>query len=89
MARGSYLSLVGYTAEKVEVHLSRLMALDATVEGNWGCLPHLYAPALDLVLEGSIALEPFIETRPLETINETFRAVRDHEVSRRVILTPV
>jgi 6-hydroxycyclohex-1-ene-1-carbonyl-CoA dehydrogenase len=88
LEHGSYLSVVGYTPKKVELRLSNLMALDARAEGNWGCLPELYPPVLDLVLQRKIALQPFIETRSLATINETFQAVQAHEVDRRVILVP-
>lgn len=88
LEHGSYLSVVGYTPKKVELRLSNLMALDARAEGNWGCLPELYPSVLDLVLRRKIQLQPFIETRPLDKINETFEAVRDHAVDRRVVLVP-
>jgi 6-hydroxycyclohex-1-ene-1-carbonyl-CoA dehydrogenase len=85
---GGYLSVVGFTPEKVEVRLSNLMAFDATAQGNWGCLPEHYPAVVDLVLSGRVALEPFIEFRPLSSINETFSDIREHRVTRRVILTP-
>jgi len=88
LGRGGYLAVVGYTPEKVELRLSNLMALDATARGNWGCLPKHYPAILALVLAGKVRLEPFVEQRPLSTINETFAAVRAHALSRRVILTP-
>jgi 6-hydroxycyclohex-1-ene-1-carbonyl-CoA dehydrogenase len=88
VGHGAYLSIVGFTPAKVEVRLSNLMAFDATVRGNWGCLPEHYPAALDLVLSGKVVLEPFIEHRPLSTINKTFEDLRDHRVSRRVILIP-
>ncbi len=74
--------------EKIEIMLSRLMAFDARAMGNWGCLPELYPAALDLVLDGRINLASFIEQRPLDDINEVFRAVHSHEMSRRAILVP-
>jgi 6-hydroxycyclohex-1-ene-1-carbonyl-CoA dehydrogenase len=88
LARGGLLAVVGYTPAKVELRLSNLMALDATARGNWGCLPEHYPAILDLVLAGQVRLEPFVEKRPLSTINETFAAVHAREVARRVILTP-
>ena len=88
LARGGFLAVVGYTPAKVELRLSNLMALDATARGNWGCLPEHYPAILELVLAGKVRLEPFVEQRPLSTINETFAAVHAHELSRRVILTP-
>jgi 6-hydroxycyclohex-1-ene-1-carbonyl-CoA dehydrogenase len=85
---GGYLSVVGFTPERVELRLSNLMAYDATVQGNWGCLPEHYPPALDLVLSGRVRLAPFVEQRPLSTINDTFEDVRQHRVARRVVLVP-
>ncbi len=85
---GSYLSIVGYTAQKVEIRLSNLMAFDATVQGNWGCLPEHYPAALGLVLGGKVALSPFVESRPLDSINETMADLHGGEIQRRVILIP-
>ena len=64
MGKGSFLGVVGYTPKKVELRLSNVMALDATVRGNWGCLPELYPEILELALVGQVTLEPFIERRP-------------------------
>ncbi len=88
LGRGSYLGVVGYTPAKVEIRISNLMALDARMEGNWGCATELYPDALSLVLSGRIALSSFIQKRPLESINDTFQAIREHRISRRVILVP-
>jgi 6-hydroxycyclohex-1-ene-1-carbonyl-CoA dehydrogenase len=88
LAQGGYLSVVGFTPKKVEIRLSNLMAFDATAQGNWGCLPEHYPAVLDLVLAGKVALEPFVEFRPLSAINQTFSDLREHRVTRRVILSP-
>jgi 6-hydroxycyclohex-1-ene-1-carbonyl-CoA dehydrogenase len=88
VGHGAYLGIVGFTPAKVEIRLSNLMAFDATVQGNWGCLPEHYPAALDLVLGGKVALPAFVERRPLRLINETFEDLHAHKVSRRVILTP-
>lgn len=85
---GSTLCVVGFTLDKIEVRLSNLMAFDARVLGNWGCEPGHYPAALDLVLDGRIQLLPFVERRPLDTINEVFAAVHHGGVKRRVILVP-
>ena len=45
-----------YRRQRVEVRLSNLMAFDARAIGNWGCPPELYPAALDLVLEGKVAI---------------------------------
>ncbi len=88
LGHGGYLGVVGYTPAKVELRLSNLMALDATAEGTWGCLPEHYPAAVDLVLSGDVALAPFVEYRPLATINETFVDLHAGRVSKRVILLP-
>ena len=85
---GAYLGVVGYTPQKVELRFSHLMAYDATARGNWGCPPEQYPGALALVLEGKIALEPFIKRHPLEEAPAVFQAVANHEVRSRVILMP-
>lgn len=88
LGHGGYLGVVGYTAAKVELRMSNLMALDATAQGNWGCLPEHYPAALDLILSGKVALEPFVERRPLASINESFEDQHARRVTRRVILVP-
>jgi 6-hydroxycyclohex-1-ene-1-carbonyl-CoA dehydrogenase len=88
LAPGAHLSIVGYTVERVEVRLSNLMALDATVRGTWGCLPELYPAVLDLVLSGRVALAPFVERRPLAQIQRTFEDLEAHRVHKRVVLVP-
>jgi 6-hydroxycyclohex-1-ene-1-carbonyl-CoA dehydrogenase len=85
---GGSLSIVGFTPKKVAVRLSNLMALDASLQGNWGCAPELYPAVLELVLAGRVRVAPFVERRPLSTINQTFAELHDHAVARRVILVP-
>ena len=74
--------------DKVEVRLSNLMAFDARAIGNWGCPPELYPAALDLVLDGKVAIKPFVEAHPLDDINDVFAAVHHRDIKRRVVLTP-
>ena len=88
LAKGAYLSVVGYTPRKVELHLSSVMAFDATVQGNWACLPELYPEVVDLVLSGKLELAPFVEHRPMASINETFAEIHAKGAPRRVILVP-
>ena len=72
LSHGALLSVVGYTPKPVELRLSNLMAFDAVAMGNWGCLPELYPAVVYLALAGRIALEPFVDRRPLSSINEVF-----------------
>jgi 6-hydroxycyclohex-1-ene-1-carbonyl-CoA dehydrogenase len=85
---GAYLAVVGFTPQAVELRLSNLMAFDATARGNWGCPPDQYPAALRLVLEGKIALAPFIEFHALEEAPAILEAVAKHSLRRRVILQP-
>jgi len=85
---GAYLAVVGYTAKKAEFRLSNLMAFDATARGNWGCPPDQYPAALDLVLQGKVAIAPYIEAHSLDEAPQVFEAVAHHALPRRVILKP-
>ncbi len=85
---GSYLAVVGFTPEKIELRLSNLMALDATARGNWGCPPEHYPAALQLVLDGRVALEPYIERHPLAEAPNVFEEVAQRRIKRRAILVP-
>ncbi len=88
LVHGATLSVVGFTMDKVEVRLSNLMAFDARAIGNWGCPPELYPGALDLVLDGKVAIKPFVETHPLDDINRVFGAVHHREIRKRAVLVP-
>ncbi len=79
---------VGFSPDVNEYSLSRLMAFDAEIIGTWGCLPKHYPAALQMVLDGRIQVEPFVETRPMSTIEETFEEAHSGRLDRRVILTP-
>ncbi len=85
---GAHLAVVGFTPRKLELRLSNLMAFDATARGNWGCPPEQYPAALQMVLDGKIAIAPYVEERPLDEAPQVFEAVIRHEFKRRVILTP-
>ena len=89
LVHGATLSVVGFTMDKVEVRLSNLMAFDARAIGNWGCPPEHYAAALDLVLDGKVQIKPFVETHPLDEINNVFAAVHRREIKKRAVLVPV
>lgn len=85
---GATLSVVGYTLEKVSVRLSNLMAFDAVAQGNWGCLPEHFPSALGLVLDGGVKLTPFIERRPMSSINSTFESLHHGGLKKRPVLIP-
>ena len=85
---GGYLAVVGYTPKAAELHLSNLMAYDATARGNWGCPPDQYPAALQLVLDGKVALAPYVERHSLDEAPAVFEAVARHSIKRRVILSP-
>jgi len=89
MDHGSYLAVVGYSPQPVEIRLSNLMAFDATARGNWGCPPEQYPAALALVLEGKIALRPYVEEHSLDEAPDVLEAVHKHAIRRRAILIPL
>ena len=80
--------VVGYGMQKVEYMLSRLMAFDAEIIGTWGCLPKYYKDVLDMVLDGRIKLEPFVETRPMSQIEQSFKESHAGKLMKRIVLIP-
>ena len=81
---GAYLAIVGFTPDKVELRLSNLMAFDATARGNWGCAPEHYPAALQLVLNGKVAIAPYIELHPLAELPRLI----EHGARLRPVLVP-
>ncbi|MFQ5859878.1 MAG: 6-hydroxycyclohex-1-ene-1-carbonyl-CoA dehydrogenase [Anaerolineae bacterium] len=79
---------IGFSTDVNEYSLSRLMAFDAEIIGTWGCLPKHYPTALQMVLDGRIQIEPFVEARPMSTIQETFEEAHAGKLTKRVVLTP-
>jgi len=84
----STLSIVGFTMDKLEVRLSNLMAFDAELIGTWGCKPELYPEVVELVAEGKLKIEKFVETFPLSKINEVFKNTLEHKYTKRSVLVP-
>jgi 6-hydroxycyclohex-1-ene-1-carbonyl-CoA dehydrogenase len=82
------LVVVGYGTDETSYMLSKLMAFDAELIGTWGCLPEYYPPVLDMCLDGRIALEPFVEKRPMSQIAQVFDEAHHGKLSKRIILTP-
>jgi 6-hydroxycyclohex-1-ene-1-carbonyl-CoA dehydrogenase len=82
------LIILGFGMQKVEYSISRLMAFDAEIIGTWGCLPEYYPQVLDMVLSGKIALEPFVQTRPMSTISEAFEEAHKTPPDQRIVLVP-
>jgi 6-hydroxycyclohex-1-ene-1-carbonyl-CoA dehydrogenase len=64
------------------------MAFDAVAEGNWGCLPEHYPAVVALVLEGKVAIAPFVERRPLASLNEAFAELHAGGVRKRLLMIP-
>jgi 6-hydroxycyclohex-1-ene-1-carbonyl-CoA dehydrogenase len=82
------VGFIGFTMEKVSVRLGNLMAFDATIFGNWGCLPELYPAAIQLVLDGKVQIRPFSRRFPLDEINQVIDRARKHELHERAVLVP-
>lgn len=88
LVHGAHLGIVGFTMDTVNLRLSNLMALDARAEGNWGCPPEHYPATLALVEKGLVAIEPYVESRPLAQVNAALADLQAHRIKRRVILIP-
>jgi 6-hydroxycyclohex-1-ene-1-carbonyl-CoA dehydrogenase len=88
LVHGAVLSVVGFTRDAVELRLSNLMAFDAVARGSWACDPALYPEIIEKVLSGEVRLGPFIERRPLDSIQETFEQLRSHALKKRPVLIP-
>lgn len=88
LTHGATLCVVGFTMDKVELRLSNLMAFDARAIGNWGCAPELYPAALELVLDGKVAVAPFIERRALDDVNAVLADAHARKLARRAVLVP-
>ncbi|HEX8738707.1 MAG TPA: 6-hydroxycyclohex-1-ene-1-carbonyl-CoA dehydrogenase [Casimicrobiaceae bacterium] len=88
LVHGATLSVVGFTMDRVQVRLSNLMAFDARALGNWGCPPEHYPAALELVLDGRVAIKPFVEMHRLDDINDVLAAVHGRAIAKRAILVP-
>jgi 6-hydroxycyclohex-1-ene-1-carbonyl-CoA dehydrogenase len=82
------LVIIGFGMGKVEYSLSRLMAFDADIIGTWGCLPEYYPQVLDMVLKGKIDIAPYVQTRKMSTIRETFAEAHRRGPDKRIVLTP-
>jgi 6-hydroxycyclohex-1-ene-1-carbonyl-CoA dehydrogenase len=83
------LIVVGFGLAKTEYAIGRLMAFDAEIIGTWACLPEYYPAVLDMVLSKKIDIEPFVETRPMSSIVETFEEVHAAgSPAKRIVLTP-
>ena len=88
LERAATLVQVGYTADKVEVRLSNLMAFDATVHGTWGCPPEAYPPVLQMIERGQVQLSPFVDYAPMSELDGLLRAMAEHKLEKRMVLDP-
>lgn len=80
--------IIGFNMQKVQYSISKLMAYDAEMIGTWGCLPQYYPEVLKLVLEGKIQIKPFLETRNMSTIKESFEEAHSGKLLKRIVLVP-
>lgn len=82
------LIIAGFGMQKNEYSMSRLMAFDADIKGTWGCLPKYYPAVLKMVLEKKIAIEPFLESRPMSQIQKAFEDAHKAALDKRIVLIP-
>lgn len=83
-----WLSVVGFTLEKLELRLSNLMAFDAIAAGNWGCVPELYPEILQLVLDGRVKVKPFVQQFPMDQVWSVLNGVHEKQIRQRPVLVP-
>lgn len=88
LAPAATLVVVGFSADKVRLRLSNVMAHDATVHGTWGCPPEAYRGVLRLVYEGKVALSPFVERAPMSALNHLLDEMAARRLRRRMVLLP-
>jgi 6-hydroxycyclohex-1-ene-1-carbonyl-CoA dehydrogenase len=88
LTHGSYMAVIGFTMDKLEVRLSNLMAFDATLRGNWGCDPELYPEILEWLAAGRLQVKPLVKRHPLDSINEVIAAAEAHGLKERAVLVP-
>ena len=83
------LVIIGFGLQKIEYSISRLMAFDAEIIGTWGCLPEYYPAVMEMVISRKIEIEPFVQTRPMSRIAETFEeAHKAGSSTKRIVLVP-
>lgn len=82
------LIVVGYGTEDTSYMMSKLMAFEADMLGVWGCLPSDYPKVAQMCVDGKIALEPFVETRPMSEIAQVFEEAHHGRLKKRIVLTP-
>ena len=80
--------VVGFGPHKVEYSISRLMAFDAELIGTWGCLPEYYPSVLSMITQGMINFTPFVQTRPMSGIQESFDEAHKQSPDQRIVLIP-
>lgn len=88
LSNAGTLVVVGFTRDMVNLRLSNLMAFDATVHGSWGCPVEAYPAVLELIYQGKVTIEPFIERAPMSRLNELLAALSAHTLTRRMVLDP-
>lgn len=64
------------------------MTLEAEIIGTWACLPKYYPDVLNMVLDGTIQIEPFIKTMPMSLIKEAYEEVHQGGLMQRIVLIP-
>ena len=67
---------------------TKIEEFDAEIIGTWGCPPKYYPEVLRLCIDRKIALEPFVEIRPMSQIEKVFEQAHHGQLGKRVILTP-
>ena len=82
------MMVVGFGMQTNKYMLSKLMAFDAEIIGTWGCLPKYYPKVLEMIHDGRVEIEPFLETKPLSQIAQVFEEQHNGLFDKRQVLVP-
>ncbi len=82
------LIVVGFSPKPNSFMISKLMAFDAEMIGTWGCLPKYYPKVLEMVQDGRVQIEPFLETKPMSQIAQVFEQQHNGLFDKRQVLEP-
>jgi 6-hydroxycyclohex-1-ene-1-carbonyl-CoA dehydrogenase len=82
------LVVVGFGLQTNKYMISKLMAFDAEIIGTWGCLPEYYPKVLEMVQDGRVQIEPFLETKPMSQIEQVFEQQHAGLFDKRQVLEP-
>ncbi len=83
----SKIVVLGCSTAQAKDWIGKLEETDAEMMGVCGCLPGNFPQILKLVTSGEVQVSPFVLTRPMSWIHETFQEINSLAQDKRIILT--